>query len=1044
MNDTAARRGTALLWIFVASGFAGLIYQSIWTQYLGLFLGHSAYAQSLVLMLFMGGMALGAWLVSRRSERLRRPLLAYAAIELAIGLLGLSFDRLYGWSTALAYDQLFPQFSSITAVGAIRWTISVLLVLPQCVLLGATFPLMSAGFLRLRPSADNKVIAGLYFTNSIGAALGALAATYLLLPRIGLPGAIFTAGLLNILVAIAVYPLAKQEPEDEVETAPKPGAEPGVAPRLILLAAAITGLTSFVYEIAWVRMLSMALGTTIHAFELMLAAFISGIAFGGLWLSRNGHRIQSPLKAVGWVQVWMGIAALASMFVYARSFEWVGWLMRVLARSEEGYSLYNVSSGIVSLLVMFPAAFFAGMTLPLLTIILLRAGAGERAIGRVYAANTLGAIVGVLLAVHALLPLIGLKLALWTAAAADLALGIVLLGRSTWGRRAMSGTATAGAMAAVALACSLAFVKFDPLVLASSVYRTGRTSLGDGTRMLFYRDGKTASVAVSESGEGADRGWAISTNGKVDAGLTPSLAAKPRADESTMTLAATLPLSMKPRIDSVGVIGFGSGMTTHTLLGSKRIKQVDTVEIEPMMVAGARQFHDRVFRAYDDPRSHIVYDDAKSYFSSAGKRYDVIISEPSNPWMGGTASLFSEEFYRFVPRHLKPNGLFVQWLQLYEINPALVSSVLNAMLPEFGDVHAYLANSGDLIMVASPEGRIPPLRDVAALDPGLSEELERLGQGSLPDLRDHFLLDRRGLVAYAAMYPVQANSDYFPILQLRAPRTRFQNSRVTDFNTFMTAPWPISRGLGGLPERPFESPLPSYERQITNDNKLRAARELRAALVDGHPISGQYASQSDAMQLEALRGLARDCGVDKAPAQSAQIMMSLAIETIPYLDRAGNQDLWIAPRWLACQPSHPLVQDTLALLAATASDNHAEVIRIGQKMMDGPDAAFIFNNPTAEYYVWGAMQFAAIQAGQPAAADALQTKYGPRVSERVKSQVTIRFLRALAKTAQAPQAGPARTGSLDPACNLPGIGSCGPAACRPAPRKMARLLRTFS
>jgi len=202
MNVNTQRHGAALLWIFIASGFAGLIYQSIWTSYLGLFLGHSAHAQSLVLILFMGGMALGAWLVSRHSERLGNPLLWYAAIELLIGLLGLVFNQLYGWSTTLAYDVLFPGAGNLGGVNAARWTISVLLVLPQCILLGATFPLMSAGFLRLRPDADGKVIAGLYFTNSIGAAAGALVATYLLVPRVGLPGTVMTAGLINILVAV--------------------------------------------------------------------------------------------------------------------------------------------------------------------------------------------------------------------------------------------------------------------------------------------------------------------------------------------------------------------------------------------------------------------------------------------------------------------------------------------------------------------------------------------------------------------------------------------------------------------------------------------------------------------------------------------------------------------------------------------------------------------------------------------------------------------------------------------------------------------------
>lgn len=177
MAQRTSKTGTCLLWIFILSGFSGLIYQSIWTQYLGLFPGHSAHAQSLVLMLFMGGMALGACLVSRWSASVRRPLLAYALIELVIGLLGLCFDGIYHGLTGWAYAQLLPQLPA-GQLQLVRWLLAVVLVLPHCILLGATFPLMGAGYIRPREHAEGRVLAGLYFSNSLGAAVGALASTY--------------------------------------------------------------------------------------------------------------------------------------------------------------------------------------------------------------------------------------------------------------------------------------------------------------------------------------------------------------------------------------------------------------------------------------------------------------------------------------------------------------------------------------------------------------------------------------------------------------------------------------------------------------------------------------------------------------------------------------------------------------------------------------------------------------------------------------------------------------------------------------------------
>lgn len=237
--------------------------------------------------------------------------------------------------------------------------------------------------------------------------------------------------MINFRLALLVYPFSRREESEHGSAPPATSTAAPVLPPpiLILLVAGLTGAASFVYEITWIRVLSLALETTIQAFELMLAAFILGIAMGGLWLKNRADQLGSPLLTAGWVQVWMAIAALASMFVYANSFEWVGWLMRVINRSAEGYGLFNLASAIIALLVMFPAAFFAGMTLPLLTLALLRQGHGGKAISQAYAFNTVGAIVGVLATVHLLIPLLGLKYALLTAPVVDIGLGLALLSR---------------------------------------------------------------------------------------------------------------------------------------------------------------------------------------------------------------------------------------------------------------------------------------------------------------------------------------------------------------------------------------------------------------------------------------------------------------------------------------------------------------------------------------------------------------------------------------------------------------------------------------
>ena len=605
-----------MLAIFVISGFAGLIYQSIWSHYLGLFLGHAAYAQALVLAIFMGGMAAGAAWIAQAGQRWRNLIRSYAVIEAIIGVLGLLFHWVFTGVAGFSYDTLIPALGSPLAVDIARWSVAALLILPQTILLGMTFPLMSGGLIRRYPGSAGNLLGGLYFTNSIGAAIGALAAVFVLLPWVGLPGAMVTAGILNFVVAALAWWLAREPepaPAKAVTEADTPGQSLRTNPllRVVLFGTALSGAASFAYEIIWIRMLSMAVGSTMHAFELMLASFIAGIALGGLWVRKHADKTDSPLRLVGWMQVLMGIAALASLFVYANAFAWVGWLMQALAKSDGGYALFNLGTATIAIAIMLPAAFFAGTTLPLFTVALLRAGQGERAIGRVYAWNTLGAILGVFAAIHLLIPFLGLKLALCVAAIVDIGIGLFLLRAQAEDKRSMLRFAVAGGLAAVALVLAVR-VPFDPMTMASGVFRHGRTSLMADDRILYYRDGKTSSVSVVVTPQGSVQ---IATNGKIDASIAMKDGVEPIVDEPTMTMAAALPLAMHADPKRVGVIGFGSGLTTHTLLGDSRVERVDTIEIEEAMVAGAQAFGDRVKRAYTDPRSRIVIDDAKSYFA---------------------------------------------------------------------------------------------------------------------------------------------------------------------------------------------------------------------------------------------------------------------------------------------------------------------------------------------------------------------------------------------------------------------------------------------
>ena len=314
----------ALYAIFVLSGIGGLIYESIWSHYLKLFLGHAAYAQSLVLMIFMGGMGLGAWLAARFSHRWKNLLLGYAAVELAIGISALVFHSTFVGFTQFSYDTVLPALASPLLAEVYRWVGSGMLILPQSILLGMTFPLLSAGLLRLSPQTSGPVLSALYFTNSLGAAIGVLLSGFVLIAAVGLPGTILAAGVINIVVAIAVWLVSKSLPPDATPAAAvatPSGLLADRGRRQLLIVAFLTGCASFIYEVIWIRMLSMVLGSSTHAFEIMLCAFILGLAFGSLCIKRYIHKLTNPRFVLAMIQVAMGLLALGSLALYNSSMD---------------------------------------------------------------------------------------------------------------------------------------------------------------------------------------------------------------------------------------------------------------------------------------------------------------------------------------------------------------------------------------------------------------------------------------------------------------------------------------------------------------------------------------------------------------------------------------------------------------------------------------------------------------------------------------------------------------------------------------------------
>lgn len=957
--------------LFALSGFTGLVYESVWSHYLKLFLGSAAFAQSFVLAAFMGGMALGAWLASRAGAQ-RNLLAAYGWIEALIGVAALAFHFVFTGLTDWSLETVIPAIGDPAAIELYKYALCALLIVPQTVLLGMTFPLMSGAVIRRYPTdaaggpAGGHHLAMLYFTNSIGAAAGALMAAFLLLGWLGMPGTMRLAGALNLALAVLVLSLARgSEPRPAVAGgAPgAPAARPGLVV-LFLVAAGVTGAASFIYEVAWIRMLSLVLSSSFHAFELMLSAFIAGLALGGLWIRKRIDRIANPVRFSGLVQLLMGLAALGTVFVYHWSFDWMAWALTALQRNAAGYPLFNLFSHGIALAVMLPTTFLAGMTLPLFTHVLMRGGRGERAIGQIYAANTLGAIAGVLLAVHVLVPAAGLKVTLVVGASMDILLGAWLLRWS--GVRLQRAEAFAALiLGLLAAAVTARAAVFDPARLASGVFRYG-VAERDHQDVLFYRDGKTASVAVLASKDGSR---SIITNGKPDAAIQMDPAKPRREDEYTMTLLGALPLLAKPDARTIANIGFGSGMTAEAILSNSGPRALDVIEIEPAMAAGAYAFSPRVARVFRDRRLAMHFEDAKSFFARHGKHYDVIVSEPSNPWVNGVSSLFTMEFYRHAARHLAPDGIFVQWLQVYEMNDRLLGSMFGALDSVFPDYDVYQSSVGDLIVMAVRQGRVPLPGELPAGEPAFAGMLKQVGITR----REHVLVRRIGgkreLAPFIATLTPSVNSDFHPLVQLEAPRARYLRQTADGLVQLAIAPLPILEMLGDGRRAFLAAPAPRagmglYLQQVS-------ALELHQALVAGKAPGDDQLPPASVLVFRAPRVL---CGT-KVEGFVLEQLHIVAINTLSHLAPKFRRELWVEPKWIGCPLARtaPQVQQRFAIYRSIAERDARAMLERAREQLEMPERQSI---DWARYLLLTAV-LGAQASGQKEEAMRLWAKHSP-------------------------------------------------------------------
>ncbi|NOX91923.1 MAG: spermine synthase, partial [Gammaproteobacteria bacterium] len=534
----------AIYFLFSLSGFVALIYEGIWARYLKLFLGHSSYGQILTLCIFMGGIGIGALLAARYTKQLKNPFLIYALVELVIGIGGFFYHDIYEFSTGLFYDNIGGMAAPLAE--SLKVGISVLITAPMAILLGTTFPLLGVAMIRISRDGGQSAFPLLYFTNSIGAAMGILLASYLLIPQLGTEGSLHLAALGNIVIALGFYLIGNKQQNAlaqsgerfcAVEAPPllqdddHQGALLSV--KLFLALSLLTGFASFIYEISWIRLLSLLLGASTHSFDIMVSAFVLGLACGGLAAKKLLQKTRHVVMLLAIAQLVMGALALTSIYFYEFAFSTMEHSKEFLDKTEQGYWMFSLLKYGLSLFLMFPTTFIAGMTLPIITYYLMNVTRNEKYVGAVYGYNTIGAILGAILAGLVLLPLLQLKMTIASGAFIDIGIGLFLLWlyQKSRAQRSQAPLITA-AIVSVMMITPLLFVSFNPNVIAAGYFR--RTAFVMPDEKVTVRDGKTATISLHEIGDIK----LIKTNGKTDAAVGGT------KSEETQAALAFLPMSM--------------------------------------------------------------------------------------------------------------------------------------------------------------------------------------------------------------------------------------------------------------------------------------------------------------------------------------------------------------------------------------------------------------------------------------------------------------------------------------------------------------------
>jgi len=733
-------------------------------------MGNTHYSMATVLTAFMGGLALGSFFGGKIIDRAFNPLAAYAILEGVIGFYCLLIPYLI--------DLAFPLFQWIyltlgdayTQASLARFVVCGVLLIIPATFMGATLPVLSK-FVSQDENFIGKDVGTLYSINTLGAVVGAWSSAFILMRFMGVQATISAAAAANIGIALIIYFVFKPSLKHRLQTSGSrsikinsPLHKPDL---LILLSFALAGLTALVYQVAWTRILSLLIGSSVYAFSLILTVFILGLALGTLAASRIVERINDLIRIYGLTQIIIGFSSLLLIPLYGA----IPFVNRwVYENWGQQFELVQGTNFIIIFGLLFIPTFFMGVQFPVvIKVLATKLETVGQNVGRAYAFNTFGAIVGSFLAGFVLIPILGLQTTILSAVSINVLLGICLLVFGSqlsfnWKMYFLPG------IFFLCLFVATSINPWDKSVISSGSflpYKIEGLKAAElkKNKILFYKEGMHTTVTTELSTSG---NIFLRVNGKTDASLD--------LDMRTQLLSGFLPMLFHPNPKSALVIGQGSGVTLGAIERFP-VDAINLVEISPAVIEGSRFFNPFNHEALNDKRLTLHLEDGRNHIALSKNTYDVIVSEPSNPWISGVGALFTVDFFELLKKRLSPGGLALIWVHM-NMSPNSFKSIVRSFTEKFPHVTMWESVAGDDYLLIGSEkeyGLSFEKMKKYLSDQVAGKDLARIGIRNVPDLMSLMIMSRDKLVDFSRKAALHTDDN--SLLEFNAPEYVYKDER---------------------------------------------------------------------------------------------------------------------------------------------------------------------------------------------------------------------------------------------------------------------------